>query len=128
MSAHAQPTKQQGYETAGNPVTKEPAESRAAEEKSHTGNRSEVIDKRTPPMQSSNNEDATPTALGHGIRGAGAGEEVHGKTEEDVGRHQELEAEQMAPPSEGKVYDAVAGRTRQGGTGEQPDFASDLER
>jgi hypothetical protein len=63
------------------------------------------------------------------VRGAGAGEEKEGKTEEDVGRHNELDAAQMAMPGEGRVADAVAGRGVNNGVGgEQEDFASDLDR
>lgn len=66
--------------------------------------------------------------MGRGIRGAGAGEEARGLSDEDVGRHNELDAQQMAAPGEGDIADAISGRRRQGATGEQEDFASDLDR
>ena len=59
------------------------------------------------------------------MRGAGAGEEEKGETEESMGRHNELDAEQMGPPGEGKVASAVRNA---GIGGEQEDLASDLDR
>jgi len=125
----SQPTKQQAYETEGNPATLEPAESRAAGSNAqHTANNSPV-DRRVPQEQSPSTDQAQPTALGRGVRGAGPGEEVLGKTHEDVGRHRELDGQQMAAPGEGDVYQAVEGKHgKQGATGEQEDLASDLER
>jgi len=46
---------------------------------------------------------------------------------EDISRQNELDADQMAPPAEGKVYEAVAGQSS-GRSGEQPDLASDIDR
>jgi hypothetical protein len=63
------------------------------------------------------------------VRGAPAGEEAKGLTEEDVGRHKELDGAQMAAPGEGYVADRVRqGGEGQGGGGAEPDLASDLDR
>lgn len=86
------------------------------------------VDQRVPTQQSSSADDATPSSLGYGVRGAGPGEEARGLRNEDVGRHKELDADQMAAPGEGSVYDAVAGGSKSGASGEQHDLASDLDR
>lgn len=63
------------------------------------------------------------------MHGAPAGEERKGLSEEDVGRHRELDAQQMAAPGEGRVADAVAkGGHGTGGGGSQPGLESDLDR
>lgn len=122
----SQPTQQQAYETHGNPATKEPFEDRMADANAYSS--SNTVDQRIPTKQPSSIDDATPSSLGYGIRGAKPGEEARGMTNEDIGRHKELDADQMAPPGEGRVHDAVAGRSRTGASGEQEDLASDLDR
>jgi hypothetical protein len=123
----SQPTTEQAYETPNNPATKNPSEKRDSAIQAHDN--SAPVDQRIPQTQSSE-DDAKAWGLGRGVRGAGTGEEGKGLTEEDVGRHKELDGEQMAMPGEGKVADAVAGRSKglSGGGGEQPDLASDLDR
>ncbi len=126
-SAPAQPSHADAYTTAGNAADKEPAETAAAHDSSRTSG--QTVERRVPQTQSSSIEDATPSALGRGVRGAPPGEEAQGKTEEDVGRHRELDAQQMAAPGEGRVYDAVVGEEgKSGAKGEERDFASDLDR
>jgi hypothetical protein len=124
----SQPTPQQAYETHGNPATKEPFEDRMADANANAYSSSNTVDQRIPTKQSSSIDDATPSSLGQGIRGAGPGEEARGLTSEDIGRHKELDADQMAAPGEGRVHDAVAGRSRAGASGEQEDLARDLNR
>ena len=89
------------------------------------------VDQRVPQKQASE-------AAGHrnakfeegaGVHGAPAGEEAKGLTNEDVGRHKELDGEQMAAPGEGKVAAAVRqGGKGMGGGGSEPSFTSDLDR
>ncbi|OCK93740.1 uncharacterized protein K441DRAFT_564421, partial [Cenococcum geophilum 1.58] len=52
-----------------------------------------------------------------------------GKTVEDVGRHNELDGEQIAAPGEGKVRGVVEGEDgRKGASGQQDDLTADIER
>ncbi|KAF2400327.1 hypothetical protein EJ06DRAFT_556657 [Trichodelitschia bisporula] len=113
----AQPPPSAAYSTPSNPATKDPTESRAAASH-HRPSEGDITARRTPPTHEA---DGQPSALGRGVHGAPPGEEVSGKTEEDVGRHHELDGEQMAMPGEGRVRDAVAGgggRSGVGGFGE----------
>jgi len=71
-------------------------------------------------------EEATPTSVAYGIRGAPPGEEAKGFTQEDYGKHTELDAAQMAAPGEGKIYEAV--EEKPGADGAQPGLETDLER
>ena len=127
-SGPSQPSQDTAYSTSNNPVEKEPAEDRAAEYNDRSNSQSYGVEQRIPQQQSESTDDATPSSMGRGIRGAGAGEEARGLGEEDVGRHRELDGEQMAAPGEGDVADAVSGRSREGASGQQEDLASDLDR
>jgi hypothetical protein len=49
-----------------------------------------------------------------------------GRTEEDVGRHNENEGEQMAAPAESKIADAV--EEKPGASGAQQGLETDLDR
>ncbi|KAK6859236.1 hypothetical protein PG995_005089 [Apiospora arundinis] len=71
---------------------------------------------------------AQPSSLGYGSRaGAPPGEESRGLTEEDVGRHKELEGEAMvAGAGEGRVANAV--EDKPGATGSEPDLLANLDR
>ncbi|KAF2705236.1 hypothetical protein K504DRAFT_348949, partial [Pleomassaria siparia CBS 279.74] len=121
-----QPTQAQAYTTPGNPSTKTPSES--SQTRANASDTSPLASEPVPQKQASDSQ-ATASSLGRGIHGAPAGEEAKDKTEEDVGRHNELDGEQMAAPGEGKVADAVAGRGGDGDVGgEQVDLASDLDR
>ena len=109
----SQPTQDQAYETPGNPASANPQEKAA--QGFNAADNSASVDQRVPQKQASE-------AAGHhnakfeegaGVHGAPAGEEAKGLTSEDVGRHKELDGEQMAAPGEGKVAEAV----RQGGKG-----------
>ncbi|KAI9686672.1 MAG: hypothetical protein M1820_010588 [Bogoriella megaspora] len=121
----SQPSLDTVYNVAGNPTSKEPVESRNAQTSSPND---PEIDRRVPQQQSTSQADATPTSMARGIRGAGAGEEAQGYSEEDVGRHRELDAEQMGAPGEGRTYEAVAGSGTGGRTGGQQGLESDLDK
>lgn len=121
----SQPTQEQAYTTPGNPASKTSAE--VSQSALNSVNNSKPTDTRIPTKQVSEDE-AQPSALGRGIHGAPPGEEAKGLTEEDVGRHRELDGQQMGAPGEGAVADAVAGRGTKGIGGQQPDFAADLDR
>ncbi|KAK0660882.1 hypothetical protein DIS24_g2945 [Lasiodiplodia hormozganensis] len=126
----SQPTLNQAYTTPGNPVTHNPAERVAASATARSNADSPVVDQRIPTKQTASVDEATEASLGRGVRAPGRpGEEAKGLREEDVGRHTELDAEQMAAPGEGRVADAVmggAGKTGSGGT--EPGLEMDLDR
>ncbi|KAI4600896.1 hypothetical protein KJ359_013059 [Pestalotiopsis sp. 9143b] len=119
----SQPPKATSYETQGVGVDSNPAELRSAHSQHAQGAR---VDQRVPTSQSAGVHEATPTSVARGIRGAPPGEEQHGRTEEQVGRHRELDGEQMRAPGEGDVADVVS--RKPGASGSQPDLASDLDR
>jgi len=126
-SGPSQPTLSQAYTTPGNPSTKNPAEQSQADLNAHDN--SQKVDQRIPREQVTQGE-GTAKAPGGGVHGAPAGEESKGLTHEDVGRHKELDGEQMAMPGEGRVAEAVSRNDQfgMGGGGEQPDFAANLDR
>ena len=82
-------------------------------------------DKRDQQEQAFQSE-ATPTSVARGVRGAGPGEESKGLTEEDVGRHNELDGQQMRAPGEGDIATAVD--EKPGATGGQQGLETDLDR
>jgi hypothetical protein len=125
----SQPSLNQAYTTPGNPAQKDPKEQQ--ETSFNAGDNSASVDQRIPTKQATDAQGDRNAKFeeGAGVHGAPAGEESKGLGEEDVGRHNELDGEQMAAPGEGRVADAVAkGGKGQGGGGEQPDLASDLDR
>ncbi|KAJ4288121.1 hypothetical protein N0V90_012138 [Kalmusia sp. IMI 367209] len=124
----SQPTLSQAYTTPGNPATQDPAEK--AQAHANAQDHSEQVDKRIPNEQVAPGTDGQPKAPFGGIHGAPAGEERKGLTQEDVGRHRELDGEQMAAPGEGSVAQAVSGNDRfgAGGWGSEQDFVADLDR
>lgn len=127
----SQPTQSQAYTTAGNPATHNPAESATASATAHANQHSPaVVDQRVPTKQTSSIDEATPSSLGRGVRKPGiGGEEQGGLGEEDVGRQNELDAEQMAAPGEGRVRDAVAGgQGKTGASGAERGLETDLDR
>ncbi|TID16849.1 hypothetical protein E2P81_ATG09407 [Venturia nashicola] len=121
----AQPPNDQAYNTTGNQVDKQPLEQFQSSINKASANPSGV-DQKIPQKQSQGIEDATPSSLGRGIHGAPAGEEAKGLSEEDVGRNQELDAEQMAAPGEGKVASAVD--RKPGASGAEQGMETDLDR
>ncbi|KAI4916512.1 hypothetical protein J4E85_010167 [Alternaria conjuncta] len=125
----SQPSLDQAYTTPGNPAQKDPKE-QVQTEFNATDNAA-TVDQRIPTKQATDAEGLRNAKFeeGMGVHGAPAGEESKGLTHEDVGRHKELDGQQMAAPGEGRVADAVAqGGKGLGGGGEQPDLASDLDR
>ncbi|KAF2756709.1 hypothetical protein EJ05DRAFT_74313 [Pseudovirgaria hyperparasitica] len=126
-SGSSQPTLDQAYSTSGNPATTSKSEDSHAAHQKSAANESTVTEERDAHDQPRGNP--TSSSLGRGIHGAPAGEEKYGRTEEDVGRHNELDGEQMSAPGEGRVRDAVVGNAKgKGGSGEQIDLASGLDR
>ncbi|KAF1840493.1 uncharacterized protein K460DRAFT_296007 [Cucurbitaria berberidis CBS 394.84] len=125
----SQPTQNDAYTTPGNPVESNPTEQRQTEY--NAADNSASVGQRIPTKQATDAQGLRNAKFGEGagIHGAPAGEEAKGRSEEDVGRHNELDGEQMAAPGEGRVANAVRqGGKGQGGGGEQPDLASDLDR
>ncbi|KAF1832927.1 hypothetical protein BDW02DRAFT_553628 [Decorospora gaudefroyi] len=125
----SQPSLSQAYTTPGNPAQKDPQESTATE--FNATDNSASVDQRLPTKQATDAQGLQNAKFeeGKGVHGAPAGEEAKGLGDEDVGRHKELDAQQMAMPGEGRVADAVAkGGKGMGGGGEQPDLASNLDR
>jgi hypothetical protein len=124
----SQPTLNQAYTTPGNPADKDPTEQ--AQSGFNAADNSATVEQRIPTKQASDAQGLeNAKAPGGGVRGAPAGEEAKGLTEEDVGRHKELDGAQMAAPGEGDVADRVRqGGEGQGGGGAEPDMLSDLDR
>lgn len=125
----SQPTQSQAYTTPGNPSSKNPAEK--SQTSFNAADNSASVDQRIHTKQASDAQGLANAKFeeGKGVHGAPAGEEAKGLSKEDVGRHNELDGEQMAMPGEGRVADAVSkGGKGLGGGGEQPDLASDLDR
>lgn len=125
----SQPTQDQAYETPGNPASANPNEKAA--QSFNASDNSASVDQRIPQKQASDaaGDRNAKFEEGAGVHGAPAGEERKGLTDEDVGRHNELDGQQMAAPGEGRVAEAVAkGGEGMGGGGSQPDLASDLDR
>ncbi|PSK55711.1 hypothetical protein B9Z65_4589 [Elsinoe australis] len=121
----SQPTLNQAYTTAGNPADQEPLEKAQAKQGAKTD--APAIDRRSPSDQNESIDQATFSSLGLGVRKPNApGEEAKGKTHEDVGRHNELDAQQMAAPGEGRIAAAVD--SKPGASGAQPGLESDLDR
>lgn len=120
-----QPPQSTAYTNPSNPISKDPTESKS------TTSASTPTSTPLPTKQASDASGLLNAKYGQGkgIHGAPAGEEAKGLGSEDVGRHRELDGEQMAAPGEGKVADAVSKWGEgMGGGGSQPDLASDLER
>jgi len=125
----SQPSLNQAYTTPGNPAQKDPKEQ--AQTEFNASDNAATVDQRIPTKQATDAEGLRNAKFeqGKGVHGAPPGEEAKGLSHEDVGRHKELDAQQMAAPGEGRVADAVAkGGKGMGGGGEQPDLASDLDR
>lgn len=125
-SGPAQPDLKDAYTTASNPASQTQSERvRASQNRDRDGEFPSAA-VRGSGEKKANTGDATFSSLGTGVRGAGPGEEKYGRTNEDVGRHHELDAEQMGAPGEGRVSEAV--EEKPGASGEQVDLAADLDR
>ncbi|KIW07532.1 uncharacterized protein PV09_01494 [Verruconis gallopava] len=127
-SGPAQPGLEDAYAARDNPATKEPAE--RAQGEVNRASTSRITDARCANDVSTAAGNSTSTSLGYGVRGAPPGEEAKGYSQEELGRGQELDADQMAAPGEGDVYNAVEGgrRGKTGTGGVQPGLESDLDR
>ncbi|EMD63256.1 hypothetical protein COCSADRAFT_38122 [Bipolaris sorokiniana ND90Pr] len=128
-SAPSQPTTSQAYTTPGNPTEKTPQEQSQAT--FNASDNAAFADQRIPTKQATHEQGLQNAKFeeGKGVHGAPAGEESKGLSEEDVGRHKELDEQQMAMPGEGRVADAVARKgVGLGGGGAQPGLESDLDR
>ncbi|KAK8112643.1 hypothetical protein PG984_013169 [Apiospora sp. TS-2023a] len=121
----SQPSLETAYKTPGNAATTNPAEQSAKEHSHPHGQR---LDERLPTGGQSDISSAQPSSLGYGVRGTPAGEESRGRTEEDVGRHNELEGGDVmvAGAGEGRVASAV--EDKPGATGAEPDLLANLDR
>ena len=75
-------------------------------------------------------DEAEPSASGKGVRGAGAGEEAGSLTNQEQGKSQDVNAEQMAAPGEGDIASAVKGgaSTQAGGGKGEKGQETDLDR
>ncbi|KAL1651335.1 hypothetical protein SLS58_000674 [Diplodia intermedia] len=125
----SQPTLDQAYTTPGNPATHNPAERAAAGTTARANADSPAVDQRIPTKQTASADEATASSLGRGVRAPGRpGEEAKGLGEEDVGRHNELDAQQMAAPGEGRVAAAVESQGKTGSGGTEPGLETDLDR
>lgn len=121
----SQPSLETAYKTPDNAATANPAE-QSAKERSHP--HGQRLDERLPTGGGQSSiASAQPSSLGCGVRGAPAGEESRGLTEEDVGRHKELEGDAMvAGAGEGRVAGTV--EDKPGATGAEPDLLANLDR
>ncbi|KAK7959465.1 uncharacterized protein PG986_004319 [Apiospora aurea] len=120
----SQPSQDTVYKTPGNVASTNPAEQTAKE---HSHPHGQKLDDRLPTSGQSGSSAPQPSSLGYGVRGAPAGEEARGLTEEDVGRHKELEGESMvAGAAEGRVASAV--EAKPGAAGSEPDLLANLDR
>lgn len=128
-SGPSQPSWRNAYETSGVPEETNKAEQNLAQKKHEYQQYSEPIteDRKPGKQQAGSTASAQFSSLGYGeSKSPVVGEEKFGRSEEDVGRHRELDGEQMRAPGEGRVADVVE-RKPGAGPGE-PDFASGLER
>ena len=141
----AQPSQNDAYSTQGNPASKEPAEK--SQSKANAKDDSGAVyvptyepipkiillifvssDQRIPSKQTTSSDEATPSAMGQGVRGGtGTGEDASKLTDQEMGRSGDVDAEQMGAPGEGKVADAVKGQSA-GSGGTEPGQETDLDR
>jgi hypothetical protein len=71
-------------------------------------------------------DEATPTSMARGVRGAGTGEDASTLTDQEQGKSQDVNAEQIAAPGEGRVADAQ--QKKPGAGGGEPGLETDLDR
>ena len=85
-------------------------------------------DQRIPQKQTSSIDEATPTSLAQGVRGAGSGEKASSLSDQDKGQSADIHAEQMGAPGEDRVADAVKEKEGAGGGSSEPGLETDLDR
>ena len=133
-SGPAQPSKDEAYNTAGNPVTTNPAEDSTAAK--HGAHGSKPIDSRGP-SSGSTEKHATPTSVAQGVRSSGPADERearatgHGDASGQP-QNENVDAEQLATLAEGEVADAVQRKSGTQRHGDQEplfdDYGADLEK
>ncbi|KAF2210861.1 hypothetical protein CERZMDRAFT_44455 [Cercospora zeae-maydis SCOH1-5] len=119
----SQPKLEHAYQTAGNPTDKSAREDTLAQKNAMTDEGNAVAHRGTDRV--ANDSEAVPTSVARGVRGAPPGEERRGMTQVDMDQ-QELDAEQMGAPGEGKVDSAV--QRKPGASGNEPGLESDIEK
>jgi len=116
----SEPRKQDAYNQEDNPVDKKPAEQHHHHH--HTSARNTTTDVRDP---NDANPTPKPAPLGRGgIEGSGqeaTGKVIGGSTTDEEGEKAD------APPSEGRVYDAVTSDNKPGAGGQEQSLTADLD-
>jgi hypothetical protein len=119
-SSSSQPSQQAVYNEAENPVSKNPSEAQSSHE--HSGGHA-AVETRGPDDQSTSVDDAKSPPLARGIRAAGSDDqEVIPSSDENP------EDQKLAPPSEGRVYDAVTKDAKPGAGGQEPSLTAELDK
>lgn len=123
-----QPSNIEPYVQPANPVTRDPLEQNTTAQRSH-----EPAGTRHATGGTQSQQDGTPSALGYGVHGSAPVDSNEVPEKDDKVQNPNVNAEQLATLSEGKVADAVARKsgTQQApgsGPAEEQDFASDLDR
>ncbi|KAK8181667.1 uncharacterized protein BKA78DRAFT_49303 [Phyllosticta capitalensis] len=129
-----QPPTSAAYAQPSNPVERNPAESASTSSTTASAN-APTTAHRTAPSASSGGDDGVPSALGRGVHGTSADADVEERKPGQQKQRDDVDAdEQMAPPGEGAVADAVmaggqgGGKTGAQGAGGGLSMESDLER
>lgn len=132
MAPAAQPRVAEAYTTAGNPAETNPAEEAAAAKQTRGG----PVVQKLGPDDGPDKNDAVPSSLGQGVTPSGHsdGRGVIGgeRSSQQVKQNENVDAEQLATLSEGKVADAVQRKSGTQRHGDQDphsdDYAADLDR
>ncbi|KAK8229551.1 hypothetical protein HDK77DRAFT_76445 [Phyllosticta capitalensis] len=134
MSQQQQPPTSAAYAQPSNPVSRNPAESASSTSSTTASANAPTTAHRTAPSASSGGDDGVPSALGRGVHGTSADADAEARVPAGQQKQRDdVDAdEQMAPPGEGAVADAVAGgrggKTGAQGAGGGLSMESDLER
>jgi hypothetical protein len=126
-SAPSQPHQQTSLEQSKNPVSKTSDEQTKAQDASSTSQ--PPIDHRSQhDMPSTNSQGATSSSLGHGDTGSLKEKAIPGSDAQNYSNDSTTEGEQMRPPGEGDVANAVMGGTgKMGGAGEQESLVGNID-
>jgi hypothetical protein len=120
LSNSSQPRQQEAYNEAENPVSKNPSEVQSSHK--HPSGYG-AVEKRGPEDQSTTIDDANPSSLARGVRGTGSDDQ-----EVIPSSNENPDDQKLAPPSEGRVYDAVTKASRPGAGGQEPSLTADLDK
>lgn len=121
----AQPSQQTGYNQLSNPITQTSSEQSQARDPSTST--APPIDHRQPhDIPSTQNIDATPSALARGDTGPLRQNDTSTSDAQNYSKDPVLEGEQMRPPGEGDVASAVTDKTF-GGHGEEGSYTENIE-